>query len=189
MATEETNTNEEWRQVPGFPGYEISSAGKVRSYKRSAVPKHLKLKQWKDGYVNVLLWRDHKQHPKRTSRLIALAFHGAPPIGRNEAAHNDGDQLNNTVENIRWASRKENAEDSVKHGTSLFGEKNYNNKLGERNASIIKYLLTLGHKRPELAETFSVSRACIGLIERGISWKTTPPISTDALRVEQGALL
>jgi hypothetical protein len=52
--------------------------------------------------------------------LVLEAFVGPRPAGR-QAAHGDGDKANNVVTNLRWATRKENEGDKVRHGTKVFG--------------------------------------------------------------------
>src|SRR3546814_16009402 len=48
------------------------------------------------------------------------AFVGPRPDGM-EVAHNDGDPLNNRLENLRYATPAENTDDKLKHGTLLRG--------------------------------------------------------------------
>lgn len=45
---------------------------------------------------------------KTVHRLVALAWLGAPPEGKNEVDHLDGDKTNNDVRNLEWVSHSEN---------------------------------------------------------------------------------
>ena len=66
------------------------------------------------GYKCVKLgWHSGKEE---VHRLISLAFIGERPSGR-ECAHWDGDPANNFLSNLRYATKSENYQDSVRHGT------------------------------------------------------------------------
>jgi hypothetical protein len=59
--------------------------------------------------------------------LVLTAFTGPRPAGC-QAAHGDGDKLNNALGNLRWASPRENNADKIRHGTHLFGAKTPNGR-------------------------------------------------------------
>jgi hypothetical protein len=48
---------------------------------------------------------------------VALAFIGTPPSPKHEAAHADGNPLNNRPSNISWSTHAENEQDKRRHGT------------------------------------------------------------------------
>jgi uncharacterized membrane protein len=113
---------EEWRAVVGFPGYEVSDLGRVRSLdridSRSRKLKGRILKQFRDGddrYPFLRLSRDGNAATIRVHVLVLEAFTGPRPAGF-DACHNDGDKLNNTLANLRWDSKSENMLDVVRHG-------------------------------------------------------------------------
>lgn len=93
---------EEWRAVPGFEGYEVSSEGRVRSLKRGVV----RPAPDRCGYLMCNLWKDAKGHTRRIHRLVAVAF--IPQIeGKPFVDHIDRNKLDNTVSNLRWSDRSE----------------------------------------------------------------------------------
>ena len=55
-------------------------------------------------------------------QLVLEAFVGPRPA-RHQAAHGDGNPLNNTLANLRWATPKENEADKRLHGTLPVGTK------------------------------------------------------------------
>jgi hypothetical protein len=55
--------------------------------------------------------------------LVLEAFVGPRPAG-DQAAHGDGDRLNNVLGNLRWATPKENNGDKRSHGTAMLGTRN-----------------------------------------------------------------
>jgi HNH endonuclease/NUMOD4 motif len=101
----------EWRTVPGWDGYyEVSNTGRVRS-RRCALKPNLV-----GGYPTVYLYRPgQKKKQEKVHRLVLLAFVGPAPDG-HEALHDDGDRENPTLSNLKWGTRKQNVEDTLRHG-------------------------------------------------------------------------
>lgn len=107
--------DEEWRPVPGFPGYEVSDEGRVASYlRRNRLVLALMVKS--NGYVSVNLARSRRRVTCTVHSLVAEAFIGPRPPGQ-EVRHLDGDPHNNRVSNLRWGTRSQNELDKVRHGT------------------------------------------------------------------------
>lgn len=73
-------------------------------------------------------------------RLVALAFLGAPPTPKHQAAHRDGDRRNNRADNLRWATCRENHADRRAHGTDPTGTRNGRAKLDAIDVAEIRAL-------------------------------------------------
>lgn len=158
MATD-PNT-EEWRTIKGWPAYEVSSLGNVRRVLPGKGTKTglLKLQVGKRGYPMATL-RMMPRHTKcPVHRLVCEAFHGPPPEGQNEVAHGDGVRTNNRAENLRWASRRENAADTLKHGTNYISP-----PASPAICRAIRRARALGLSYSQLAARFPVSQ--------GTAWK------------------
>lgn len=112
---------EEWRRVAEFPNYIVSNLGRVRR-DRAASPNHpassrcLKPSAGKRGHLYVNLYGQGGPDLNYIHRLVATAFIGPPPSPRHQVAHWDGDASNNAVSNLRWATNKENSQDSIRLG-------------------------------------------------------------------------
>lgn len=122
-------SNEQWKDIPGFPGYQASSTGRIRS-----IPRDVKvgrgagytmnfkstriLSQEKTFVGKKIYYRVPLNNKKRmlVHRCVALAFHGLPPDGGSIARHLNDISTDNRPENIQWGTQKENMEDRRKSG-------------------------------------------------------------------------
>ena len=157
---------EEWRLIPGWESYEVSTLGKVR---RADTGKCLKTHLNDKGYpvAHLRMLGREKQIPVHTAMLTAFV---GPKPPNQQAAHGDGNRARSILSNLRWATVRENAADRRLHGTQLFGEKSPNAILTEVQ---VREILS----RPrgvgsgfKLAEEFGVSFQTISLIRLGKIW-------------------
>ncbi len=74
-----------------------------------------------NGYHFVNFWKDGKIANFYIHTLVLEAFVGPRPEGY-VACHCDGNQANNTPENLRWDTVKNNIHDKFAHGTMPRGE-------------------------------------------------------------------
>lgn len=102
---------EEFRHID-VPGYMVSNLGRVVSLKSS---RGVKQYSNKDGYLLVPL-RDssdnQRQYKRLVHRLVAISFIGLPPTDEHEVDHIDQDKSNNTIGNLRWATKDEQQRNS-----------------------------------------------------------------------------
>lgn len=166
---------EEWLPIPllGFEGYEVSSHGRFRSWRKCgpnrtlqrSEPKIMRQRVDRFGYMRVGLGnRGHLAHA-----LVLAAFVGPRPVGL-DACHNDGNRLNNHADNLRWDSRTNNHADKRQHGTQQRGEEVNCAKLtADQVRSIRANVETLSIA--ELAKEFGVSNGTIDAIRRGRTWR------------------
>lgn len=102
-----------FREIDGFPDYEISNIGIVCSFK-GKYPRIRKPRKDQDGYLQVILHIGGKRVTKKVHRLVAEAF--VPnPENKPEVNHIDEDKENNVAENLEWVTHREN----VNHGTGI----------------------------------------------------------------------
>lgn len=117
--------SEVWRPVVGYERhYEVSSDGAVRSVDRvldksdgTRQPRRGQLltpTPSGKGYLSVMLRFAKRRY---VHSLVCEAFHGPRPSDSHEAAHGNGDRLDNRASNLRWATKPENQQDSIRHGT------------------------------------------------------------------------
>jgi hypothetical protein len=106
---------EEWRPIPGFPHYFVSSLGRALSTKRGRRI-ILRASPNKDGYPQIKAWQDGVPTDFAVHRLVARLFIGPRPEGQ-EVRHLDGVKTNCAVGNLRYGTRSENTQDRRRHGT------------------------------------------------------------------------
>lgn len=103
----------EWRVIPGFPQYEASPDGRVRSLLSGKIMKQSA--NWK-GYMRMgLRVGFNKPVEVKVHRLIALAFIPNPER-KPEVNHLDGNTKNNHASNLEWATSQENYAHAVAIG-------------------------------------------------------------------------
>lgn len=101
--------NEIWKSLDfmGYPDYEVSSFGRVKSLKFGK-EKILHQGKTKQNYLHSQLWKNGKGKQFFVHRLVASAFlkndNNLPQIN-----HKDENPLNNRVENLEWVTPKENS--------------------------------------------------------------------------------
>lgn len=102
-----------FREIDGFPDYEVSNLGRVCSFK-GKYPKILKPGKHLGGYLIVTLYTDGNKVTKSIHRLVAKAF--IPNLeNKPEVNHIDEDKMNNVAENLEWVTHREN----MNHGTGI----------------------------------------------------------------------
>lgn len=121
-------SNEEWREIPGFPGYEASSEGRVRSWRmggsesrRRPAPKLLKPSR-RGPYWRVSLYVHGKGIDVSVHQAVLLAFVGERPEGMEGRHFPDRDTSNNRLENVSYSSHQQNIDDRKTHGTVPSGD-------------------------------------------------------------------
>lgn len=169
----------EIKQVPGFPDYFVGSDGSLwgtrgRSGKRPGAVRRIKPGLDKDGYQKSILYaRDKRRRYVRIHRLVLEVFVGPAPDGM-DGAHNNGDQLDNRLVNLRWDTHHNNILDKHKHGTWQEGDKASHRKLNSDQVREIKR--TLLHEgisaASRLAQRYDVGLTSIYDIAKGKRWRS-----------------
>ncbi len=162
------DSTERWLQIPDFPDYQVSSFGRVCSLKQDA-PRLLKPITTTYGYAIVSLHQGGRTQ-RYVHRLVLEAFVGECPDGC-EAAHLDGNQVNNALDNLAWVTPKENQGHRRIHGTAPKGEQNGRSKLTGDRARQIRHLRSMGVMPTALGRRFGVSRHQIYKVLWGKAWK------------------
>lgn len=95
-----------WKDIEGYPNYQVSSMGRVKSLNYNKTGKEGILKSTKDkgGYHQVNLCKDGLVKRFLIHRLVASAFLDNPN-NLPQVNHRDEDKTNNRVENLEYCNR------------------------------------------------------------------------------------
>lgn len=97
-----------WKSINGFPNYEASSLGQIRSKLTGTIMKSCKNRPDNRGYYQISLTMSAGVRlTRKVHTLVCLAFHGDPPTALHTVNHKDGNKLNNIPENLEWMTRQE----------------------------------------------------------------------------------
>ncbi len=151
-----------WKEF--WKDYEVSSAGRVRSYrncgngKRRTEAKLIKPFVMPRGYSQVIIdrkgWLVH--------RLVLLMFCGPCP-DNHESAHLNGKRSDNRISNLKWKTHHENYLDKITHKT-------LGRKLSQDDLPKIRKLLEKGDSLTDIGKKFKVSKQVIASIKKRKIW-------------------
>jgi hypothetical protein len=156
------------KNVPNFDGYFATECGRVISTLRNT-PVFINGKVDKDGYRNLILYKEGNRHYFKNSRVIAMTFLGERPKGY-VIRHLDGNPLNDDVDNLQYSTQKENLQDRLLHGTQIYGELSPNAKLKE--IDVIKLIALLKTNTVDsLCKEYGIKRSTLYDIKHNKTWK------------------
>ena len=117
---------EVWKDIEGFPGYQVSDHGRVRTHNKVTASARYPRRVWKDRILKqkvgkdkccrVSLWKDGKEVTVLVHRLVANEFLERNIDTELTVNHKDGDRLNNNVSNLEWMTRADNIKYGFTHG-------------------------------------------------------------------------
>lgn len=194
--SEEELKTEVWKKHPVFEFYEGSNLGRVRS-----LDHYVLYKRWKNNKIKEIKIKGrllspifdcrYKSFSFRPSvsgnanthiflhRFILECFVGFCPEGM-ECCHNDGNSINDRLENLRWDTPKNNQADRIKHGTLLLGENHPNAKLTYEKVNKIRmFYCNYNYTEEELAKKFKISRRTSRSVVKNETWKNNDYVPPD----------
>jgi hypothetical protein len=144
-------------EIPGKPGYYITKTGRVFSvYEMSTRPD-------RNGYLRISTGKIRDS----IHRLLAITFL-ARTTKDTEVRHLDGNVNNNSLENLAWGTRQDNANDMANHGT-VKGVKNPRAVLSENQVREIK--ANKSESDEKVAAKYGVAKGTIHAIRSRRTWK------------------
>lgn len=165
--------------------YEVSECGLVRRIGKAhksgmgrsggaRIGRILAPQRHSGGYLASQLWKFGKLHRKLIHCLVAQAYIGPVPDGK-EVNHIDGVKSNNHVMNLEYLTRSENNfhayRTGLKHAATSHGENHGGSKLTCKQVNEIRALYVPRiFGGPKLAELFGVNHTTIYRILKGVIW-------------------
>lgn len=166
---------EQWRPIPGFSNYSVSDHGRVR--RETDGPGkiragHILANKFSGRYWSVRIGRDGGGLCTKTiQQLVLLAFVGPPPTPAHEGAHGDGNTSNNRLNNLRWATKRENCEDRDRHGRTARGERHTKATIDEAAVRSIRAMRATGMFMKDIAKRHGCTYHIVSDIVHSRSWK------------------
>ena len=161
-----------------FPGYHVTKDGRIFS-RRLKGPSIRLGNSWKEispmsdnfGRKKVVLTDiNGKKFNLKIHRLVLEAYIGPCPKGMI-CCHNDGNNTNNNLNNLRWDTIKNNSIDIINHGNSQRGEKSCHSKLKEEDIQEIRKLKSSGLSYKKIGKIYNVDYSTIYKIIKNKRWK------------------
>lgn len=176
---------ERWKPILGFPGYEVSDLGRVRSFRRrgaaaervAQAPALKAPTRDKDGYLKVRLYRDGDVRSAFVHRLVLESFVGPCPDGMEARHVASSDPADCRLSNLAWGTHAENIGDRRRHGSNTWKREPGSYRVGEGCAqSRLSDADVLEIRRSSLpsrllAERFGVSSSAVRKARSGKNWK------------------
>lgn len=176
-AQETGNHEEEWRPITGTDNpYEVSSLGSVRamfprpglSVGRIIKPFLVSTNRGPTAPRRAVVMRiQGKKRKVPVHILVCTAFHGPRPSSEHQAAHGDGNGLNNRSDNLRWTLPRGNYDDMIAHGTHRAIVRKRLARISITQISEIRSRRATGEKLDNIAATFGISRSHACAITKG----------------------
>ena len=95
--------DEQWKQIAGYPNYQVSNLGRVRSIARKNSIIKQPRKHPTTGYLTTAIYKNGKGTTFTIQRLVMEAFVGKRPEGM-QVRHLDGDPENNRLTNLTYGT-------------------------------------------------------------------------------------
>ena len=169
---DENIADEEWRVVVGYPGYEVSNMGNVRSYRKTGLgglrdtPKPVKPMDSR-GYLVVNLWNQGKLKTKKIHRLVCESFIGSSELPVN---HINGKKDDNRLCNLEYVTPTENTLHARRVLGGGRGGKVNTARLTEQDVIKIAQRCKDGEAAESIAQDWGVATSTINRIALGRSW-------------------
>lgn len=170
---------EEWCDIPGCLGYQISKRGNVRSRWSRDGRRRLR-DTWRPirqratghGHRTVSLFNGHCQVNLYVHRLVLETFVGPCPAGRC-ACHFNDIPWDNRLENLRWDTQKANMADLKRNGhrQDQSGSRGPNAKLTDEQVQTIRLKYRQGSTQKDLASEFGTAQQNISKIVKNQIWQ------------------
>jgi hypothetical protein len=172
----EAHPTETFRDIPGFPGYQVSDLGRVRT-RRPINGRGPLAEEWRlirgnmrrDGYRRVDLNDGQRRVAKGVHWLVLSAFVSPCPPGM-ECLHDDGDKKNNRLDNLRWGTQKENAADRMRHDHQTWGQEINTAKLTEEDVRTARRLRRSRVHARVICERLGISQQHLLSLCNGKAW-------------------
>lgn len=173
------------KDCPNYPGYLVTEDGHVFTHRRrfgkgkghgggviidDSFCKELNLYKGHGGYLYAPIAVKGKQRSIPIHVLLADTFI-APQSPQFEVRHLDGNPSNNSLENLAYGTKKDNANDRIRCGNHTIGIKHGRALLSENDVREIRHLYDLGQTIASIARQYKRGETTIFDVVKRRHWK------------------
>jgi hypothetical protein len=166
-------TAEIWLPAPGFPYYEVSNQGRVRSLPtgQSGKGHSTNIRILKPRAAEVILTKGGLGgRVVQVARLMLEAFVSPPPSLTHKTRHLDDNREHNVLSNLTWGTQKDNVQDALRNKkfAPKFPEGVQYNWIGKKHSATTKAQMSQSGK------TRMAARKAAGIIQprpEGLTFK------------------
>lgn len=171
-----------WKDIEGFPGYQVSNLGNVRSFLRKKhyptgfgcfweigdTPRIVRASDDGNGYLKVMIYSKitKQRHCIKVHRLVAEAFipHDPEDDTVDHIVSGREGKLDNSVGNLRWIPRRDNIQKAYRDGMC-------DDRIRRQNKAIVATRLDTGEEFffrsiKEASEALGIERTNISHVLR-----------------------
>lgn len=140
---------DELRNIPGYDkDYFVDKSGNIYSQKSGKLKK-LSVNDDHRGYLICGVKReDGVSYPLKVHHAVLYAFVGPKPDSNYIGMHIDDNSYNNTLENLKWGTIRENQESKLKNKAISVEDKR---RLNNNKKEIVKRMISLNFSIEEIA--------------------------------------
>lgn len=179
-----TNDKEIWKQIPQLKGpsnkkYAVSSHGRLASYETNIEDKFVLKLHLNGGFPMATVQIDGKSKALFVHNVMAAAFLKKPSPKSNHVIHIDYDKANNALSNLKWTTKKEQVEHSMKSPMVLASaaHKIYRGatgrKLDEKKVTLLKKEIWNPKRKlsfKQIAAKYGIAEMNLYRIKNGEMW-------------------
>jgi hypothetical protein len=139
-----------------------------------------------NGYRSITPAHDGKYTTRALHQLVCEAFYGPAPDGLDQVRHLNGDQSDNSPENLDYGTQEQNWQDRAAHGCGM-GERHRAAKLTAKDVAVIR---SSSLPQRELAAQYGVTQSTIQSARVGAHWASDrKPAAPNMPRIASRILL
>lgn len=125
------------------------------------------------GYAGYPMIAAAKGVTVRRHVIVCEAYHGERPA-KSVVRHKNGIAGDDRAENLEWGSQADNCKDTIRHGKTTIGTKNYHAKLTENEVLEIRTRAAMGESQRDIGNDFGISQGNVSNIVTRRAWKHVP---------------
>lgn len=160
---------ENWKNIDGFDGYQVSSRGRIRGNSGRVINMRIN----RTGYVDCSMRIPSNSEKTRLSvhRLVAETFIPNPK-GLPQVNHKNGIKTDNRISNLEWCTGKENMKHYYEIADEVFkGENNLSSVLTDKKVLEIREKHANKKSVASLAREYKCGETTIRRVVQRVSWQ------------------